>query len=222
MRLRRKPRHGVKTPPQFENPARNWEFIKHMHSPWTLIAMAGFQIMMLILIMVLFGYAREFSDYLNQRGDFANRQRAAENQAICDLIAELHDNAAGDLQRIANQIGCSNSPLPPRTDVPASPTSVPIAPSGAYSTGHPTGSSAVPTGTAHGSHAAGNGASGTNVPARTSTAARPTAAAGPTASEPPPDAASAAPGGGSASATSPSSPQPSGPVLCIPLTNVCF
>jgi len=206
-------RHGVKPPSQFENPAKNWQFIRHMHSPWALIALMIFQIILLALIMVLFGYAREFSDYLNQKGDFADRQRTEENAAVCQLIGLLHADPGGQLERIAQDLHCPNGPLPPRTDAPASSSSVPIGPSGSFSTSTPTRSSGAATGDDTGALGAGNGPLGTNVPARTSGPPRTTS---PQTTEPPPSDSPSSPGGGSPL------PIPSpGTTLCVPLTGLC-
>lgn len=213
MRLRRAPKHTMKRPPQFENPAKNWQFIRHMHSPWALIALMIFQIILLVLIMVLFGYAKEFSDYLNSRGDFADRQQTEETAAVCQLIGLLHADPAGQLQQIATELNCPNGPLPPRADAGSSPSSVPIGPTPSFSTSQPTRSSGTPTGTATGPLAAGNGPPGTMVPAPPGGPSRTTS---PPATEPPPSASPTTPGGGSPSPT----PDPS-PTLCVPLTGLC-
>lgn len=206
-------RHAERSPSQFENPSKNWEFIRHMNSPWALISLWLFQIIILILIMVQFGYQREFSDYLNQRGDYADRSRIEERKAVCDLIADLYADPSGQLNQLAKRLGCAKGPLPRPSSSPNSSSSVPIGPTGTFSTGNPTPGSRTPTGATTDRHGGGNGALGTNVPAPTSTPDRPT---DDQVTEPPPSTSSPVPSGGS-----PSPPPPS-PQLCVPLTDLCL
>jgi len=206
-------RHGVKPPAQFESPARNWDFIRHMNSPWSLIALFLIQIVMLVLIMILFGYAQQFSDYLNQRGQFADREHREQTQAVCQLIGELRADPGGQLAAIAKRLHCPNGPLPRASGSSSSPSSVPIDPTTSLFTSHPTRGSRVPTGTATASLTAGNRPTGTKVPVATSGPSRPT---GEQTTTPPASTSRSVPSGGE-TPTPPASP----PQLCVPFTHLC-
>jgi len=211
---RRKRRHAIKPPGQFETPAKNWDFIRHMHSPWSLIALFVLQILMLGLIMVLFGYQREFSDYLNQRGQFADRERHEQTQAVCQLIGELQADPGGQLQKIAKRLHCPNGPIPRTSGSSSSPSSVPIGPPAGFFTSDPTPGSQAPTAPATPSLTAGNRPTGTKVPAPTRT---PTRTAAPQTTTPPASTSHTVPAGGG----TPTPPPPTSPQLCVPLTGVC-
>lgn len=207
--VRRARHHGLKAPSQFESPSMNWEFFRHINSPWVVVSLWLFQIILLVLIMMLFGYAREFSDYLNQRGDYADRQRIEENQAVCSLISQLRADPSGQLQAIADRLHCKTGPIARTDGAQSSPSSVPIGPTPSFSTATPTPGSQAPTGGGSGHHATGNGPLGTKVPAPTSAPSRTPA---PQTTTPPtsPSSGGSAGGGSGSSVT-----------LCVPLTDLC-
>jgi hypothetical protein len=220
MRLRKRRRHAAKHPPIIENPQTSAMLRRRAASPWAVIGLYVFSIIILVLIMMLFGYQSKFSDYLNQRGEYADRQRTEQKQFICELIAELHDGSSGQLRDLAHRLHCANGPLPPLSSADSSASPAPIAPGTPYFTSPPgdpaTGPEASRTGPATG----GNRPLGTKVPAGS---AAPSGGSSPQAGTgrsgaPPPTPDRPAP------TTSPPSPAPGGGGgvrFCVPLTDLC-
>lgn len=223
MRLfrRKQRRHAAKPVPQVEG-VRSPVLTRRIASPWSIIALYVLNIAVLVLIMMLFGYQSRFSDYLNQRGEFRDRQAQEQQMYLCELITHLRADPEGQLQELATRLGCDEGPLPPRAegDNGPTPSAVPIAPNGGFFTGSPTPGSQTATGTV----ARGNGGreSPTRAegPSATTSAPRTTATASPPrASSAPPTTTSPVVGG------APSSPAPpsggGGITLCVPFTHIC-
>lgn len=221
--LRRKQRrHAAKPAPQVEG-VRSPALTRRIASPWSIVALYILNIAVLVLIMMLFGYQQRFSDYLNQRGEFRDRQAQEQNQYLCDLITHLRADPEGQLQDLADRLGCGEGPLPPRAEggIGTTPSAVPIAPNGGFFTGSPTPGSQTATGTV----ARGNGGRESTTraegPSVTTSAPRATATASATRTSAAPPATTSPVAGGAASTSS--SPSGGGGItLCVPFTQVCF
>lgn len=166
---------------------------------------------LIILICILFGLQQRTSNYLQGRGDFADREREQQRAFICELIGQLHAPEGSELWTLAIKLHCTERPLPPRADAAPQSSPVPIVGDETNSTGTPTPAASGHKATATGEAAAGNGHVGTKVPAAPtgSTVAPgqqppPTTPPAPPSSQPPPEG----PGGGLA--------------ICVPLTSICI
>jgi hypothetical protein len=167
---------------------------------------------LIILICILFGLQQRTSNYLQGRGEFADREREQQRAFICELIGQLHAPEGSELWSLAIKLHCAERPLPPRADAAPQSSPVPIVGDETNSTGTPTPGASRAKATVTGQAGGGNGHVGTKVPAGT---AAPTVAPGqqptptptpapPTSSQPPPEG----PGGGLA--------------FCVPLTRICI
>lgn len=217
---RKQRRHAAKPAPQIEG-VRSPGLTRRIASPWSIITLYVLSIIILVLIMMLFGYQSKFSDYLNQRGEYADRQRTEQKQFICELIGGLHADAQGQLLGLAKKEGCANGPLPPLSSADSSTSSAPIAPGAPYFTSPPDDPTTGPEAPRTGPATAGNRALGTKVPAGS---AAPSGGSSPQAGTgrsgaPPPTSDRPAP------TTPPPSPVPGGGGgvrLCVPLTDLCI
>lgn len=210
MRFFKRGRHlshstGEKLEPSVESPRWNREFLSHLHSPWAVLAQWLFNVTVIILLMALFGLQSQFSDYLNARGQYADRRAQEQNAYLCQLISHLHADSNGQLQQLAKDLNCVTGPLPAFTAGP----SVPIGPTGPLFTGKPTPTPPASSARGSGRHratATPSGAPGSPQPTR----APASQTAAPTSEAPPVPSSSGAGG------ASPTSPDP-GRRFCVPL-----
>lgn len=167
-------------------------------------------IVLIVLICILFGLQAQTSAYLQGRGQFADREREQQRLFICELIGQLEAPKDSQLWRLAERLGCTERPLTPTPGAANSTSPVPIVGDETPFTSDAAQPTPGAKATASGQATAGNGATGTKVPASPSAtplATRPRTTgptlSAPPSSQPPPED----PGGGLA--------------VCIPLTTLC-
>jgi hypothetical protein len=173
VRIWRRGRHLATPVSPIEKPSRSPVLVQRITSPWAVIGLYVMNIVILVLIMMLFGVQSQFSDYLNARGQYANRYRQEQHQYICELIHQLRDGNDHQLQELAVRLKCPNGPLPPASSAPFSTSPVPIGPGSSAFTSPPGRSSENATADGTDSVAGGNRALGTKDPAVTAAPARP-------------------------------------------------
>lgn len=110
--------HALKTVSQIENPKKSWQFLAHTRSPWAMLAQYVYDVMILVLILFMFGYMQQFTDYINSRGDYRDRQNNDQRLGTCFLISSLEADQEGQLEELAKSLGCPNGPLPRRDGSP--------------------------------------------------------------------------------------------------------
>lgn len=166
-------------------------------------------IVLIVLICILFGLQSQTSNYLQGRGEFADRERAQQKAFICELIGQLHAPEDSQLWDLAVKLRCAERPLAPSAGAATSTSPVPDSRDDSYSTSPPAPGTTGPKANASGQAGGPDRTTGTKVPAPTSAPAPATGSRAtgsptpPPSSEPPPDGS----GGGL--------------TVCVPLTSLC-
>jgi len=167
-------------------------------------------VVLIVLICLLFGLQARTSDYLQGRGQFADREREQQREFICELLGQLHAPPDSQLYSLAERLHCKQRPLPMADGNDSESSPVPIVGDETPFTSRPTQERTGAKATTSGQAGAGNRATGTKVPASPSAVPSPTrprttdpTLSAPPSSQPPPED----PGGGLA--------------LCVPLTRLC-
>lgn len=93
---------------------------------FVVLAQYLYNVVVAVLIGVLFALASQYSDYLNQRGEYADRAREDQRVFFCELIGQLYANPGEQLYGLAEQLNCTQRPRPrpegtaPRGTAPSS------------------------------------------------------------------------------------------------------
>jgi hypothetical protein len=159
-----------------------------------------YNLVIAVLIVLILIVMSQFSDYLNQRGKYADRERQQQRDFICELIGQLQANPDDQLYSLAERLRCTERPRPRPPAAPTSTSSVPIGGGGTLSTGNPTPGNQAPTGNASNGLDGSDRATGTKVPAQQTEPSR-TTEPQPTQSPPPTSAPS---------------------VVCVPVLDMCI
>jgi hypothetical protein len=159
-----------------------------------------YNLVIAVLIVLILIVMSQFSDYLNQRGKYADRERQQQRDFICELIGQLQANPDDQLYSLAERLRCTERPRPRPPAAPTSTSSVPIGGGGTLSTGNPTPGSQAPTGNASNGLGGPDRTTGTKVPAQQTEPSR-TTEPQPTQSPPPTSAPS---------------------VVCVPVLDMCI
>ena len=108
---RRLIKSSVKTVSAIQNPSRSWQFLAHAHSPWAIIAQYMYDVFILVLLLVMFTYIGNFTDFINGRGDYRDRVSNEQRLGTCFLISSLEADTKGQLEALARSLKCPKGPL---------------------------------------------------------------------------------------------------------------
>lgn len=101
-------------------------------SPWLILSLFVFQVIIAVMVFLLFANQAKFTDYLNGKGAERDREAAVaqqqadaraerSRQVLCDLIAALEADIGGQLQRISEAAHCDEGPIQPGASAPETP-----------------------------------------------------------------------------------------------------